>query len=126
MTDTKSTQAFPNILLAYESNPENTRYFLIPANAEMSVNLRKAILGINGFMINGDVAEEGSKVWKHWAYVNSAITENKEHLDENNVYDENRFQGSLLEYEIDEAEFGTETLLNIDGPVALVRAGIIM
>lgn len=124
MTDTN--QAFPNILLAYESNPEHTRYFLIPANAEMSVNLRKAILGINGFMINADTAEEGAKVWKHWAYVNSAITENAEHLDDNNVYDENRFQGSLLEYEIDEAEFGTDTLLNVDGPVALVRAGIIM
>lgn len=118
--------AIPSILFAYESNPESTRYFLIPANAEISVNLRKAVIGINGFMVNASQAETDAKVWKHWAYVNAALTLKKEHLSNDNVYDENRFFGCLLEYEIDSAEFGGETLIEIDGPFLLVRGGIIM
>lgn len=120
-------ETFPNILFAYESNPEYTDYYLIPADAEMSVNLRKAVIGINGFMINGDDAAEDAKVWKHWAYVNAALTVDSKHLDQNNTYNENRFHGMLLEYKLDAAEFGVEgPLIEHVGPLLLIRAGIIM
>ena len=130
-------ETFPNILFAYESNPEYTNYYLIPHDAEMSVNLRKAIIGINGFMVNGTDAPADAKVWKHWAYVNAAITKEREHLDNNNVHNENRFFGMLNGFQLEEAKQLGESVsfdlndpllvtINLNGPLLLVRAGIIM
>jgi hypothetical protein len=120
-------EVFPNILFVYESNPEYTNYYLIPSDAEMSVNLRKAVIGLNGFIVNATDMPEDAKVWKHWAYVNAAITKERENLDAANAYEENRFFGMLNGFQIDEgAVFGEQTLIDLNGPLLLVRAGIIM
>ena len=120
-------QAFPDILFMYNSVPEYTDFYLIPAEAEMSVNLRKAVLGIDGLMVNASDVDNDSKVWKHWAYVLAAITENADHLDSRNEFDANRFHGHLLEFKLTQEELGSGGLkLQTSGDLVLVRAGCIM
>lgn len=121
-------QTFPSILFVYNAVPEETRFYLIPADAEMSVNLRKAIIGINGLMVNAsDVDDDDDKLWKHWAYVNAAITEKAEHLSNDNQWNENRFHGHLRQFQLEAEDIGAECpIISVDGDLMLVRAGIIM
>lgn len=120
-------EGFPDILFMYNSIPEETVFYLIPGEAEMSVNLRKAILGIDGLIVNATEVENDSKVWKQWSYVLAAITEKAEHLDTNNEYDQNRFHGHLLQFKLPAEELGTGGLkIDTTGDLVLVRSGIIM
>lgn len=120
-------EVFPDILFMYNAIPEETTFYLIPAEAEMSVNLRKAVLGIDGLVVNASDADNDSKVWKHWAYVLAAITENADHLDDNDEFNQNRFHGHLLEYKLPVEELGSGGLkLDTSGDLVLVRAGIYM
>ena len=120
-------EGFPDILFMYNSIPEETVFYLIPGEAEMSVNLRKAILGIDGLIVNATEVENDSKVWKQRSYVLAAITEKAEHLDANNEYDQNRFHGHLLHFKLPAEELGTGGLkIETTGDLVLVRSGIIM
>lgn len=118
---------FPDILFMYNSIPEETTFYLIPAAAEMSVNLRKAILGIDGLFVNASDVEDDSKVWKHWAYVLAAMTENAKHPDHKNEFDQNRFHGHLLHFKLPPEQLGGGGLkIETSGDLVLVRSGFIM
>lgn len=120
-------EAFPDILFMYNSIPEETVFYLIPGEAEMSVNLRKAILGIDGLIVNGSDVENDSKIWKHWAYVLAAITEKAEYLDSDDVFSQNRFHGHLLPFRLADEKMGSGGLkIETSGDLVLVRSGIIM
>lgn len=120
-------EGFPDILFMYNSIPEETSFFLIPGEAEMSVNLRKAILGIDGLIVNATDVENDGKVWKHWAYVLAALTVKAEHLDNNNEFDQNRFHGHLLPFKLPDEKLGDGgTKIETTGDLVLVRSGIIM
>jgi hypothetical protein len=113
-----------NILLCYDQIPEKQDYYFIPANAPLPLTLVHALGRLDNILVNHrDRSPKTDREWRDVAYLQAATYTDQQYLDTADEYSQNRFFAVLESYHLNP---DSPAILDVDGPVVLIRTGIIL
>ena len=119
----KTTKVKDSILLMYEEWPEQLRLYWIPTGTELDSQLLTAIKRSDGLYYNAvERGPETEQQQKACAYVQAAVTEQEDHLDEENAYKQARVFAMLVPFKVREYGFSSASA----STVRVIRTGILL
>jgi hypothetical protein len=112
-----------NVLLCYELIPEEVSFYFIPSISDVPLPLLHALIRLEGVYVNHlTKSPDSERADKDAAYLSAALCAQREHLDDNDQHQQNRFFGALVKYKVDTPSFSFES----GGTVHLIRTGFLM
>lgn len=112
-----------NILLCYELIPEELLFFYIPADSDLPVPLLHALIRLEGVYVNHITkGPDSERADKDVAYLQAAACTERQNLDHEDSYQQNRFFNLLNKFRVGSEPFSFEAT----GPVHLIRTGFMM
>jgi hypothetical protein len=112
-----------SILLCYEMIPEEVAFYYVPSTSDVPLPLLHALIRLEGVYVNhATKSPDSERADKDAAYLQAALCTDRQYLDDNDQYQQNRFFAMLVKYKVEQASFSFDP----GGFVHLIRTGFLM